>query len=77
MSSLQLTEYTRRPAEPGTLGRPVQIRANFFEVTHLPDINIIHYDVTITPDVPPVVNRRVFEHLIRLYGDSELGRTKP
>ncbi|KAG0001838.1 hypothetical protein BGZ80_006110, partial [Entomortierella chlamydospora] len=77
MSSRQLTQFTRRPAEPATLGREITIRANFFEITQLPNINIHHYDVTITPDVPPVVNRRVFEHMIKLYGDSDLGRTRP
>ncbi|KAF9113516.1 Eukaryotic translation initiation factor 2C [Mortierella sp. AM989] len=77
MSSRQVTSFTRRPAEVGTLGREVTIRSNFFEITRLPNINVHHYDVTITPDVPPQVNRRVFEHMIRVYGESDLGRSKP
>ncbi|KAF9438295.1 eukaryotic translation initiation factor 2C, 2 [Entomortierella beljakovae] len=77
MSTRELTEYTRRPEVLGRAGRPISIRANFFEITRLPSINVLHYDVTITPDVPPSLNRRVFEHMIRLYGESDLGSTRP
>ncbi|KAF9581944.1 Eukaryotic translation initiation factor 2C [Lunasporangiospora selenospora] len=72
MASLNLTEFVRRPA-PGTLGHPVNIRTNFFEIQTLPNTNIYHYDVTITPDVPPIVNRRVYTQLIATHGDSDLG----
>src|SRR5690554_1903993 len=69
MASLQVTEFTKRPA-PGTLGRSVRIRSNFFEITQLPRITVHHYDVTITPDVPPLVNRRVFAHMTLVYGQD-------
>ncbi|KAI1316177.1 eukaryotic translation initiation factor 2C, 2 [Mortierella claussenii] len=77
MASLQLTEFVRRPDEPGRLGQPIRIKANFFEITRLPNINVYHYDVTITPDVPPLVNRRVFVHMLHVYGESDLQGTKP
>ncbi|KAF9408609.1 hypothetical protein BGZ94_002247, partial [Podila epigama] len=75
-AGLRLTEYVRRPA-PGSAGRPIRVRANFFEITQLPNINITHYDVTITPDVPPIVNRRVYEHFMTLHRTSDLGGARP
>ncbi|KAF9930836.1 Eukaryotic translation initiation factor 2C [Linnemannia zychae] len=76
MSTLRLTEYVRR-SSPGTVGKPIRINSNFFEITQLPNINIYHYDVTITPDVPPIVNRRIFGRMIEVYGKSELNSTRP
>ncbi|CAG8629736.1 19317_t:CDS:10, partial [Gigaspora margarita] len=49
-----------RPGE-GRLGRSIRVRSNFFEVLSIPEQNIIHYDITITPDVPPALNRKIFE----------------
>ncbi|KAF9950945.1 eukaryotic translation initiation factor 2C, 2 [Mortierella alpina] len=76
MASLHLTDVVKRP-KPGSLGRPVKIRANFFEITQLPNINVHHYDVTITPDVPPIVNRRIFEHMLVVHGKSDLESSRP
>ncbi|KAF9081951.1 Eukaryotic translation initiation factor 2C [Mortierella sp. AD031] len=76
MSGLRLTEYVQR-LNPGTAGKAIKIRANFFEITQLPNINVHHYDVTITPDVPPIVNRRVFEHMLLVYGKSDLNASRP
>ncbi|KAF9193168.1 Eukaryotic translation initiation factor 2C [Haplosporangium sp. Z 11] len=76
MASLQVTEFTKRPAS-GTLGRPIKIRSNFFEITQLPRITVHHYDVTITPDVPPLVNRRIFTQMTSVYGQSDLGGVQP
>src|SRR5690554_859328 len=73
---IHLTDLVLRPAV-GTLGRSIQVRANFFEVTTMPNNNIHHYDVTITPDVPPPVNRKVFEHFITLHRRSDLGNANP
>lgn len=55
----ELTEFVLRPGM-GTMGRQIRVRSNFFEITKLPDMKIIHYDVTITPDVPPILNRIIF-----------------
>ncbi|KAF9118896.1 hypothetical protein BGW39_000781, partial [Mortierella sp. 14UC] len=76
MAALQLTEFVRRP-QPGSVGRPIKINANFFEITQLPNINVFHYDVTITPDVPPIVNRRVFEHMLVVHAKSDLNSSRP
>ncbi|KAG0048957.1 Eukaryotic translation initiation factor 2C [Gryganskiella cystojenkinii] len=75
-TGLQLTEFVGRPGL-GTQGRKVRIRANFFEISLLPNINVHHYDVTITPDVPPLVNRRVFEHFLLLHRTSDLAGALP
>jgi eukaryotic translation initiation factor 2C len=55
-----LTQFVPRPG-PCTLGRAIRVHANFFEVTSLPTVDIVHYDVTVTPDVPPALNRRVYQ----------------
>ncbi|CAG8516305.1 10444_t:CDS:10 [Funneliformis caledonium] len=46
-------------------GINIRVRTNFFEVTKLPEANIIHYDITISPDVSPILNRKVFRELER------------
>ncbi|KAF9208010.1 Eukaryotic translation initiation factor 2C [Haplosporangium sp. Z 27] len=75
--NLKLTELVRRPAV-GKAGKPVTVKANFFEVQKLPDIMVYHYDVTISPeDLPPVVNRKIYEDFIITYGKSELGGARP
>lgn len=59
--SLQLTELVQRPGA-GKVGKPVRVRANFFEVTSFPTQNIHHYDVTIDPpSAPPAVYRKVWK----------------
>ncbi|RKO93090.1 Piwi domain-containing protein [Blyttiomyces helicus] len=58
------------PVRPGIgqSGRQITVRANFFPVQSLPGQNIHHYDVTITPDVPPAKNRRIYQ----AWEDTEL-----
>ncbi|CAG8690438.1 3353_t:CDS:2, partial [Acaulospora colombiana] len=58
-SGLTLTKFVKRPGL-GKVGRQIRVRANFFEVTSFPRANVHHYDVTITPDVPPKLNRRIY-----------------
>ncbi|OAQ24024.1 Piwi-domain-containing protein [Linnemannia elongata AG-77] len=77
MSGLSLTEFVERPDPGGSAGRAIKVNANFFEITQLPNINVHHYDVTITPDVSPAVNRRIFEHMLVVYGSSELDDSRP
>lgn len=57
---LNVTDFIKRPSL-GREGREIRVRANFFEVTSLPEANIHHYDVTITPQVPPLLNRKVYQ----------------
>ncbi|KAF9931666.1 hypothetical protein FBU30_009727 [Linnemannia zychae] len=73
---IKLTDLAKRPGA-GKVGKVVKVRTNFFEVKTLPDINIHHYDVTISPDVPPPVNRRVFEQFVLLNSKSDLVGAKP
>lgn len=59
--SLELTELVKRPGA-GKIGKPVRVRANFFEVTSFPTQNIHHYDVTIDPpSAPPALYRKVWQ----------------
>ena len=60
----------------GTMGRQIRVRSNFFEITKLPDMKIIHYDVTITPDVPPTLNRIIFAEFERLNLAGALGNIR-
>ncbi|KAI8602860.1 Piwi domain-containing protein [Dissophora ornata] len=76
MSALQLTEFVKRPGV-GKKGRAIAVKANFFEVKKLPDTVVFHYDVTVTPDVPPPVNRKIYEQFIATYGNKELGGGRP
>lgn len=72
-----LTEFVPRTRSGfGRQGRPIKVRSNFYEVTQLPDQNIIHYDVTVTPDVPPVLNRRVFQYWEDLHLSEALGNIR-
>src|SRR5437763_1863557 len=58
-------------------GRAINVRTNFFDVKSLPNVNIYHYNVAITPDVPPILNRKVFQRFEELHSRSDLGRIKP
>ena len=56
----QKTEF-RYPKRPGVgkLGKPIQVEANVFTISKLPENDLYHYDVSIEPDVPPKLNRYV------------------
>ncbi|KAI7907008.1 Piwi domain-containing protein [Cokeromyces recurvatus] len=59
--SLELTELVKRPGA-GRAGKPVRVRANFFEVTAFPTQNIHHYDVTFDPaGMPAVLYRKIWK----------------
>jgi hypothetical protein len=66
--------FPRRP-EPGTKGRSIRVRANFFEMLTLPGQDIHHYDIKITPEVPPSLNRKIFRQLVKLYSKEKLDGT--
>ncbi|RGB28543.1 Piwi domain-containing protein [Rhizophagus diaphanus] len=68
--------FCRRPTL-GNLGRQIRVRSNFFEVHALPTQNIIHYDVTITPDVPPALNRKIFGEFERISREGPLNGIRP
>jgi eukaryotic translation initiation factor 2C len=70
--SLDLTDLVKRPGA-GKVGKPVRVRANFFEVTSFPTQNIHHYDVTIDPaDAPPAVYRKVWKSFEDVNGQGIL-----
>lgn len=55
-------QMAKRPGT-GSRGRRVLVVANAFKVNKLPDYNIMHYDLAITPEVPPRVNRQIYEQM--------------
>ncbi|KAI9272608.1 Piwi domain-containing protein [Sporodiniella umbellata] len=70
--SLQLTELVQRPGA-GKSGKPVRVRANYFEVTNFITSNVHHYDVTIDPpSVPPAIYRKVWKAFEDLDGQGIL-----
>ncbi|CAG8587596.1 7850_t:CDS:10 [Ambispora gerdemannii] len=60
-----------------TVGKPTHIRANFYPVEMLPSLKIHHYDVSITPDVFPRLNRLVYDNFVRIHGAVAFGDSKP
>jgi hypothetical protein len=73
---LKVTEFVKRPSL-GRQGRDIRVRTNFFEVTALPEANIHHYDVTITPEVPPSLNRKVYQEFENLNSKSKFNGILP
>eukprot|EP00158_Paraphelidium_tribonemae_P008813 Partr_v1_DN28691_c0_g1_i1_m49399 putative eukaryotic translation initiation factor 2c len=67
------------PARPdyGVRGRKIKVRANFFEFMTIPGQNLYHYDIKITPEVPPSLNRKIFRELIIQYSEAELSSALP
>lgn len=59
--------------EGGIIGRSIGLIANYFQVTSLPAGEIVQYDVTVNPDVPRSLRRRLFTELCGTYYKSEFG----
>lgn len=71
VSQKALSSDYRPPYRPevGGKGRHTKVRANFFEFISVPgspdSVSIIyHYDIKVTPEVPPSLNRRVFRQMV-------------
>jgi hypothetical protein len=62
-AAFQITQFVKRPGF-GQRGKPIKVRTNFFEILSMPEENILHYDVTITPKVPQRLNRKVFDRFV-------------
>ncbi|KAJ1431555.1 Ribonuclease H-like superfamily [Sesbania bispinosa] len=61
----------------GQVGTKCIVKANHF-FAELPDKDLNHYDVTITPEVSSkAVNRSIIAELVRLYKESDLGMRLP
>ncbi|PKK67969.1 Piwi-domain-containing protein [Rhizophagus irregularis] len=73
---MEITPFVRRPSV-GREGRPIKVRTNLFEVITMPTNNIIHYDVSITPEVPPRLNMKIFESFVNQYRERALGNARP
>ncbi|GBC16598.2 Piwi domain-containing protein [Rhizophagus irregularis DAOM 181602=DAOM 197198] len=69
---MEFTPVVKRPS----VDRSIKVRTNFFELLSMPTNNIIHYDVSITPEVPPRFNMKIFESFVEKYRES-LGNAKP
>ena len=56
-----------RPDAGGQLGRKITVKVNHFK-TNLPrDLELIHYDVEITPDVSKKIKRQIVKTMIDQY----------
>lgn len=64
--SLKLTELVTRSGA-GKAGKPVRVRANFFEVTRFITSNVFHYDITIDP---PTASPAIYRKVWRAFEDS-------
>ncbi|KAF9357352.1 Eukaryotic translation initiation factor 2C [Mortierella sp. NVP85] len=73
---LTLTQFVKRPAF-GKVGQQVSVRSNFFEITEFKNVTVHHYDVSITPQVPPPVCRRLYEQFLQVFGNADLGGARP
>ncbi|KAM0944836.1 hypothetical protein DsansV1_C11g0113151 [Dioscorea sansibarensis] len=68
--------FQRRPGF-GVVGTKCIVKANHF-LAELPDKDLNHYDVTITPEVASrTMNRAIMAELVRLYRETELGMRLP
>ncbi|CAB5388446.1 unnamed protein product [Rhizophagus irregularis] len=57
-------------------GEQIKIRTNYFEVTKMPKMKIIHYVIIIKPEVPPRLNRKVLNHFSEK-NQKALGGVRP
>ncbi|KAI9106068.1 Piwi domain-containing protein [Phlyctochytrium arcticum] len=73
---MDLVSTPRRPGL-GTAGKPLKVRTNFFPILSLPGQNLHHYDVTITPEASPRINRRLFTLWEDLNRNGILKNTRP
>ncbi|ERM97078.1 protein argonaute PNH1 isoform X1 [Amborella trichopoda] len=68
--------FPRRPGY-GQMGVKCIVKANHF-LAELPDKDLNHYDVTITPEVSSKsVNKAIIAQLVKLYRESDLGMRFP
>ncbi|XP_057959828.1 protein argonaute 10-like isoform X1 [Malania oleifera] len=75
-SSSKSRNFAQRPGY-GQVGTRCVVKANHF-FAQLPDKDLNHYDVTITPEVTSrTVNRAIMAELVRLYRGSDLGMRLP
>ncbi len=58
-----LSRFVKRPGL-GRVGNQIKVRTNYYAVTLPQDEEIIHYDVMITPEVPPKLNRIIFARFV-------------
>lgn len=73
--AVQLEQSLSLPQRPsaGVVGKGINLVSNYYQVTKLPVGEIIQYDVTITPDVPRAVKRKVFNVVEADYSSSAFG----
>ncbi|XP_017223229.1 protein argonaute 10 isoform X2 [Daucus carota subsp. sativus] len=75
-SSSKSLSFAQRPGY-GQLGTKCIVKANHF-FAELPEKDLNHYDVTITPEVSSRnMNRAIMAELVKLYKESDLGMRLP
>ncbi|KAG0006440.1 argonaute 1 [Modicella reniformis] len=58
-----VTENALRPDRGGKEGRTTEVKANFFSIQKLPTSKLFHYDISITPEIPPKRARQLWGFL--------------
>lgn len=76
--AIQLEKSQPLPLRPGTgtVGKGIKLVSNYYQVTKLPVGEIIQYDVSITPDVPRAVKRKIFSIVEANFGQTAFGGKK-
>lgn len=76
-STHQAASFYARPGL-GAAGKKLTVKTNYFPLKSLPDGNIHHYDVSITPEkCPPRLNRQIFAQLLDIYGKTKFNNIRP
>ena len=56
-----------RPDAGGKTGQPIKVKVNHFKTVLPRNLELIHYDVEITPDVSKKIKRQVVKTMIDHY----------
>ena len=65
---LELSVASAPKGLPGTQGRTCSIKTNFIMIKKMPSGMVYHYDIDISPTVPPRINR--FGPFVPIWGFS-------
>ena len=68
--------FPQRPGY-GTVGRPIKLFANFFQLKLPSNDTVYHYDVSIEPEPVKPVRREIMTILYEKYGTEAFGKAVP
>lgn len=68
---LEISVASAQKCQPGRQGNPITIKTNFVEVKKMPSGMVYHYDIDISPTVPPRLNRYNSLMSMHVFGDLD------